>query len=137
MELDLRAIKTTLGMQALSCKTPDMAIQQTWVYLLAYNLIRLIMAQAAVPADCLPRELSFKHSLQLWVAWGHSQVGAASAEKIPDLLVLITQQRVGDRPGRIEPRGIKRRPKNYPLLTKPRSIARAHVRKHGHPRKVK
>jgi hypothetical protein len=43
--------------------------QELWVYLLAHNLIRLIMAQSASLADCLPRELSFKHSLQLWLAW--------------------------------------------------------------------
>ena len=65
VELDLRNIKTTLGMERLSCQTPAMATKEIWVYLLAYNLIRLMMAQAAELAQCLPRELSFKHSVQL------------------------------------------------------------------------
>ncbi|MCX7158514.1 MAG: IS4 family transposase, partial [Proteobacteria bacterium] len=53
------------------------------------------------------------------------------------LFVLIAQQRVGDRPGRIEPRAVKRRPKPYPLLTESRARARARVRRHGHPKKLK
>jgi hypothetical protein len=137
VELDLRAIKTTLGMETLSCKTPEMAQKEIWVYLLAYNLIRLMMAQAALLADCLPRQLSFKHTLQIWIAWGHCQVGGADADRIDGLFVLIAQQKVGNRPGRIEPRAIKRRPKQYPMLTQPRELARAHVLKHGHPKKLK
>ena len=58
-------------------------------------------------------------------------------DKLYGLFVLIAQQRVGERPGRIEPRALKRRPKPYPLLTKPRATARAHVREHGHPKKLK
>src|SRR4030066_64798 len=69
VELDFRHIKTTLGMESLSCKTPSMAQKEIWIYLLAYNLIRLMMAQAAVLSACRPRELSFKHALQLWIAW--------------------------------------------------------------------
>ena len=137
VELDLRAIKTTLGMQTLSCKTPAMAIKEIWVYLLAYNLIRLMMAQAALLADCLPRQLSFKHTLQIWIAWGHCRSRAVDDDDMGGLFILIAQQKVGDRPGRIEPRAIKRRPKPFPLLTKPRGLARRHVAKHGHPRKVK
>lgn len=71
VELDLRNIKTTLGMEVLSCKTPVIARKEIWVYLLAYNLIRLMMAQAALLADRLPRQLSFKHTLQIWIAWDH------------------------------------------------------------------
>lgn len=137
VELDLRNIKTTLGMEMLSCKTPAMAIKEIWVYLLAYNLIRLMMAQAAVLADCLPRQLSFKHALQIWIAWGHCRIGAADNVSMDGLFDMIAQQRVGDRPGRIEPRAIKRRPKPFPLLTKPRELARKHVRIHGHPTKLK
>jgi len=136
VELDLRNIKTTLGMEMLSCQTPAMALKEIWVYLLAYNLIRLLMAQAACLADCLPRQLSFKHTLQLWLAWGHSQ-GSNQEDKLYGLFILIAQQRVGNRPGRIEPRAIKRRPKPFPLLTKSRNIARDEVRKNGHPKKLK
>lgn len=137
VELDLRNIKTTLGMETLSCRTPAMALKEIWVYLLAYNLIRLLMAQAALLADVLPRQLSFKHTLQLWVAWGYTCNGTDHHDKLAGLFLLIAQQRVGNRPGRIEPRAIKRRPKPFPLLMKPRDTARADVRKHGHPKKLK
>jgi hypothetical protein len=137
VELDLRNIKTTLGMEKLSCRTPAMAIKEIWGYLLAYNLIRLMMAQAAVLSDLLPRQLSFKHAVQIWIAWMAHDNCTECDEQLQGLFVLIAQQRVGDRPGRIEPRAIKRRPKPYPLLTKPREIARAYVQKHGHPKKLK
>ena len=137
VELDLCNIKTTLGMERLSCKTPAMAIKEIWVYLLAYNLIRLMMAQAALLAETLPRQLSFKHTVQIWIAWGHCGMGTPPDEKLCGLFVLIAQQQVGDRPGRIEPRAIKRRPKPFPLLTRPREQARERVRKYGHPKKLK
>ena len=136
VELDLRHIKTTLGMERLSCKTPAMAQKEIGVYLLAYNLIRLMMAQAATLADCLPRALSFKHTLQLWIAWDHHGPGRDD-EKLYGLFVLIAEQRVGNRPGRLEPRAVKRRPKPFPLLTQPRELARGEIHRHGHPRKVK
>lgn len=137
IELDLRNIKTTLGMERLSCRTPAMVQKELWVYLLAYNLIRLLMAQAALLADLLPRQLSFKHTLQLWIAW--RQIGYTDYDDatLDGLFVLMAQQQVGNRPGRLEPRAVKRRPKPYPLLTKPRSIARADIRKNGHPKKLK
>ena len=137
VELDFRHIKTTLGMEILSCKTPAMAQKEIWVYLLAYNLIRLMIAQAAVLSACSPRELSFKHALQLWIAWDHYGSGTHRDDTRRALFILIAQQRVGNRPGRIEPRAIKRRPKPFPLLTEARAIAREKVRMYGHPRKIK
>lgn len=137
VELDLRNIKSTLGMERLSCQTPTMALKEIWVHLLAYNLIRLMMAQAALRTDWLPRQLSFKHTLQLGIAWAHHGYDIDRDETEYGLFILIAQQRVGDRPGRIEPRAIKRRPKPYPLLTKPRAIASEDVRKYGHPKKLK
>ncbi len=65
-ELDLRNLETTLGMEHLRCKTPTMALKELWVYLLAYTLIRLLMAQAALVADQIPRQLGFKHVVQMW-----------------------------------------------------------------------
>ncbi len=137
VELDLRNLKTTLGMERLSCQTPAMAIKEIWVYLLAYNLIRLMMAQAALLARRLPRQLSFKHTVQLWIAWDHHGHGTDHEDQLYGLFVLIAQQHVGQRPGRIEPRAIKRRLKPYPLLTTPCAIARADVRKYGHTEKLK
>ena len=137
VELDLRNIKTTLGMERLSCMHPNMAVKEIWVYLLAYNLIRMMMAEAAQHTHRLPRQLSFKHAVQICIALPHHRDLMLHEDKRELLFELIAQQRVGDRPDRIEPRAVKRRPKPYPLLMQPRDIARAKIRKHGHPVKLK
>jgi len=130
VELDLRNLKTTTGMDVLSCQTPQMNDKQLWVHLLAYNVIRLLMAQAASNAGLDPRGLSFKHTVQLWTEWVTR--GMSATKDSQRLFTLIAQCRVGHRPGRIEPRMRKRRPKPYPWLKVPRAQARQHVRKHGH-----
>lgn len=137
VELDIRHIKTTLGMEMLRCRTPAMVEKEIWVYLLAYNLIRLLMAQAALIANIVPRQLSFKHTLQLWVAWQQHGGKSYDEGQLGILFLLIAQQQVGQRPGRIEPRAIKRRPKPFPLLTKHRHVAQEEIRKNGHPKKLK
>lgn len=136
VELDLRNIKTTLGMERLSCKTPQMCEKELWVYMLAYNLIRLLMAEAAVQAGVLPRQLSFKHTVQVWVAWSQRQFLSDAPEDTAALFRLIAQVRVGNRPGRIEPRLVKRRPKPFPRLQTTRRRARANIRKYGHPKRL-
>jgi hypothetical protein len=135
VEMNLRDIKTTLGMEHLRCKTSEMAVKELWVYLLAYNLIRLLMAQAALLADQIPRQLSFKHTVQIWTAWQQRGGDTYDGVCIHALLVLIAGPRVGLRPGRIEPRALKRRPKPFPLLTQSRSAAREEVKENGHPKK--
>lgn len=137
IEVDFRNIKTTMGMNILSCKSPEMIEKEIWVTFLAYNLIRLLMAQAALLADILPRQISFKHTLQLWLSWNQKAYLSDHNVNISLLFILIAQQQVGKRPGRIEPRAVKRRPKAYPLLMKPRALARADVRENGHPKKLK
>lgn len=137
IELDLRNIKTTLGMDRLSCKTPEMAVKEIWAYLLAYNLIRLLMTQAALLVNRAPRTLSFKHTVQMWSAWRSCDSDGEHDDKLIVFLLMIGQQEVGKRSGRIEPRVIKRRPTTYPLLTQPRPLARANVLRHGHPKKLK
>lgn len=136
-ELDLRNIKTTLGMQRLSCKTPPMCQKELWIYMLAYNLIRLLMAEAAVHAGVLPRQLSFKHTLQVWIAWSHRLSLAAQPPDMTALFALIAQLRVGDRPGRVEPRAVKARPKPFPRLQVPRRRARRNIRLHGRPQRLR
>ena len=126
IELDIRHIKTTMGMNALSCLSPDMAEKEIWVYLLAYNLIRLIMIESALLCDVIPRQLSFKHTIQLWLTF-HQQTGTANIELIKELLLLVGQLRVGNRTRRVEPRVIKRRPKAYPMMVKSRSILRQEI----------
>jgi hypothetical protein len=137
IELDLRNIKTTLGMERLSCLRPEMAVKEIWVYLLAYNLIRMMMAQAARHMHRLPRQLSFKHTVQICITLPHYRDLMLHADERCILLELIAQRRVGERPGRVEPRAVKRRPKPYPLLMQPREVAREKIRKYGHPVKLK
>ena len=132
VELDLRNIKTTLGMDVLSCLTPQMNEKEMWVHLLAYNLIRLLMTQAALDAGVHPRELSFKHTVQMWVEWSSQRLPNNPALHNPTLFRLIAQLKVGNRPGRIEPRARKRRPKPYPWLKVPRAQARRQIAIHGH-----
>lgn len=130
VELDLRNLKTTTGMDVLNCQTPQMNEKQLWVHLLAYNLIRLLMAQAASNAGIEPRDLSFKHTVQLWTEWVSR--GLSATKDRGRLFSLIAQCTVGNRPGRIEPRMRKRRPKPYPWLKIPRAKARRNVKLHGH-----
>lgn len=132
VELDLRNIKTTLDMEVLSCLSPQMVQKELWVYLLAYNVIRFLMAQAAHSAGMHPREVSFKHTVQMWTEWiSRSLVGRCLGTEA-DLLRLIAQLPVGKRPGRLEPRARKRRPKSYQWLKVPRNKARRQIRLHGY-----
>lgn len=132
VELDLRNIKTTLGMEVLRCLTPEMIEKELWVNLLAYNLIRLLMAQAALESGIPPRELSFKHTVQIWTQWTLLHSGRGHDTPRANLFRLIAQVRVGRRPGRLEPRARKRRPKPYPWLKVPRELARQQILEFGY-----
>ncbi len=136
IELAFRNIKSTLGMGILSCKTPEMIEKEIWVYLLAYNLIRILMVQAASLSGCLSHQISFKHTVQIWLAISRNGAARNGAEFEEQLFILIAQQRVGNGPGRIEPRAIKRRPKPFPRLDNPREAARNEVIRHGHGPKI-
>lgn len=126
-ELDLRSLKVTLGMDVLRCKTPERVRKEVWSHLLAYNLIRGVMAQAAENLGCEPRELSFKGALQAMTTFAERLL-EADDERFEELyewlLVTSGASQVGNRPDRVEPRARKRRPKAYLLLTKPREEAR-------------
>jgi hypothetical protein len=132
IELDLRCIKTTLRMETLSCKSPAMIHKELWVYLLAYNLIRVLMAQAAHNAGIQPRQVSFKHTVQMWTAWTSQSSVALVDTRSAELFRLIAQLRVGNRPRRVEPRARKRRPKPFPWLKIPRARARRQIRRRRH-----
>jgi len=80
VELDQRNIKTTLGMEVLSCKSSEMCEKEVWDYLLTYKLIRLLMAEAALRAGVLPRQFSFKHTLQICVVWNQRQFLSGAKE---------------------------------------------------------
>ena len=116
IELDLRDIKSTLGMDRLTCLTPDMIEKEIWSYFLGYNLIRLMMAQAASQSKVSPRNLSFKHALQLYLIWLTQVKTVPSLEELHRLFAIMAQQRVGKRPNRVEPRKVKRRPKPFARL---------------------
>jgi len=126
-ELDLRALKVTLGMDVLRCKSPAMIRKELWAHLLAYNLIRTVMAQAAQANDLLPRDLSFTGAVQTLTAFA-GLLGDADAPARQDLygrlLAAVASHRVGDRPDRCEPRARKRKQKHYPFLKTPRDKAR-------------
>jgi hypothetical protein len=129
-ELDIRAIKVTLGMDILRCKTPEMVRKEMWTCLLAYNLIRQTMLQSAQGSGISPRRLSFTAGMQaiaaswLVVVLSNDSVAASLIEVA---LANLTGYIIGNRPGRVEPRAIKRRPKPHDLLTKPRDQARAEL----------
>src|SRR6202050_2325492 len=128
MELDLRTIKCTLGLDVLRCKTPEMVRRELWTGLLAYNLIRQTMLQAALQAVRSPRQLSFTAALQkIAASWNTILVcqDAAVLLLIEIHLGDLATHLVGDRPDRVEPRAIKRRPKPQRLLMQPRRQARA------------
>ena len=130
VELDIRAIKVTLGIDVLRCKWPEMVRREIWTALLAYNLIRQTMLESAKSGDKSPRQLSFTAALQKiaasWVTLPLLEVSTAAA--VIDAHILdLESHKVGHRPNRIEPRAIKRRPKPHKLLTKPRDTARAEL----------
>jgi hypothetical protein len=126
-ELDLRALKQTLQMDVLRCQSPDLVRKEVWAHLLAYNLVRGLMAQAAREAEVLPVQLSFKGAVQAVNAfaavWQAARPGDRE-EVCRRLRAAVAAHRIGNRPNRYEPRARKRRPKEYALLKHPRDKAR-------------
>lgn len=127
IELKLRDIKTTMGMEFFAVRTPEMAHRTLAMMFIAYNLMRSLMQQAAHEADRAVHHMSFKATLDL-VTSSHETFRAfahkprkrrAHARKLIELCAVRT---IDIRPGRREPRARKRRPKNYQLLTKPRGV---------------
>ena len=116
-----------MQMDVLRCKTPDMVRKEIWMHLLAYNLIRTVMAEAAERTKLRPREVSFKGALQTLTAY-RPLVERAPPQTLSalyeSLLSAIASHLVGNRPHRYEPRAIKRRPKEHDLLTIPRHEAK-------------
>ncbi len=126
-ELDLRSLKQTLQIDVLRCKTPELVRKELWTHILAYNLIRTILAQAAHKHQIPPRSISFKGTIQTWEAF--QPVIALQGERdtarrlslYHELLDAIATHRVADRPDRYEPRLKKRHAKNFAYLRKPRA----------------
>jgi hypothetical protein len=131
-ELDLRAIKRTLGMEQLTCKTPAMVRKELWTHFLAYNLVRKVAAQAAWERGLCPRRISFAGTVQTLEAFGPLLLGSEPEQRARlcrQMLWAIAMHEVGDRPGRVEPRRVKRRQGNdYPTMNEPRAQARERLR---------
>jgi hypothetical protein len=138
-QLDLRSIKAVMQMDILRCKTPEMVCKEIAVHLLAYNLVRAVMAQAAYRGNVLPPQLSFKGALDLLNAFAetlHQGPRGQRASCQAHLLASMARLKLPDRPGRVEPRAVKRRPKPHRLLTKPRHTWRARLVRQQEKRRV-
>jgi hypothetical protein len=130
-ELDLRSLKSVMHMDVLRAKSPGMVRKEVAAHLLAYNLIRGVMAAAARGGGIEPRRLSFKgalHTVREFEA-SHLYDPGRIERDLPRLVSLIGKKRVGDRPDRYEPRAVKRRPKPHPLLRMTRGKARALIKR--------
>ena len=132
VELDIRTIKQTLNLDHVRCKTPEMVRRELWVTLLAYNLIRKVIATAAALHGKSPRRLGFTLACQtILSSWMLLSTGSCSDFRAmhSTLLQRIAANEVADRPGRIEPRVLKRRRHRYPLMQHPRDQLRAELGK--------
>jgi hypothetical protein len=131
-EVDIRSLNATMRMNILRCQTPAMVHKEIWAHLLAYNLLRTVMAVAASEDGIEPRQVSFKGAKQVVTAFAPKLEAAQPGQRaglIDALLKAVAYHRVGDRPGRWEPRARKRRPKPGARLTQPRRVAKlAHNR---------
>ncbi len=125
-ELDLRSLKQTMQMDILRCKTPELVRKEIWTHILAYNLIRSVIAQAASKHDVEPRSISFKGAIQTLeafqplIAIQGERDSAYRQSLYQQLLDAVATHRVADRPNRFEPRQRKRRQKKYDRMMKPR-----------------
>lgn len=126
-EINLRSLKTMMNMDVLRCQTPDMVRKEIWAHLLAYNLIRTLIAQAAARHGKHPRQISFTRAMRTLEAFRPTIAGLPSdrlAKLYEHLFKAIASHGIGNRADRLEPRQRKRRPKPYKLMTKPRNQAR-------------
>lgn len=123
-ELDLRSLKISLQMDVLRCKSPEMVRKEIWVHLLAYNLLRSVMCSAAVESQTHVRSLSFKGTLQILNSFLALLMNCPRSQLdriCQTIFAAVAQHPVGNRPDRFEPRKKKRRPKQYPFMTKSRN----------------
>jgi Transposase DDE domain len=126
-EVDIRSIKSTMKMEILRCKTPAMVHKEIWTHLLAYNLLRTVMAVAASENAVEPRTISFKGAKQALMAFAPKLEAARPEQRaglVDAMLKAVAYHRVGNRPGRWEPRARKRRPKPGARLMQPRRDAK-------------
>jgi hypothetical protein len=129
-ELDIRSIKQSMNLHHARCKSPEMIRKELWTTFLGYNLIRTTAAAAAVLHDKQPRQISFtstcQYVLSSWMVVSCGTIPADELErKCRRILSQIAGCEVANRPGRLEPRVLKRRRHGYPLMQEPRETLRA------------
>lgn len=126
-EINLRSLKTMMHLDVLRCQSPEMVRKEIWAHLLAYNLIRTVITQAAARQGKHPRQISFTRAMRTLEAF-RPAIAHVPREQLAALyehmLRAIASHEIGNRPDRLEPRQRKRRPKPYDLMTKPRTQAR-------------
>lgn len=125
VELNFRDIKTTMDMDVLRCKTPEMIYKEIVIHFIVYNAIRQLMLESAEHSKTEVRRVSFKASIQALRQWEPHLIQLTRSKKwqlLHQLYQVIAQKVVLERPGRREPRVLKRRPKNYQRMTKPRHL---------------
>ena len=129
IELWFRDLKTSMGMEVLRCQTPQMVHKELEMFLIAYNFIRCLMVQAGASNHVTLDRLSFKGSVDSVRQFSLAIAQARSKKKqnhlLLELLEVIARDEVPDRPERLEPRAVKRRPKTYQRLNRPRHLTRA------------
>lgn len=129
-EVDIRSIKHSLHMDVLRCKTPEMVRKEIWCHILAYNLLRGTMVETAKRHDVLPRELSIKGTMQAVESFTPAMMATEGSDVLYDaFLTTVSAHRVGNRPGRQEPRFKKRRPVWGDYMTIPRHQSRRKLAK--------
>ncbi|PZO45589.1 MAG: IS4 family transposase, partial [Phormidesmis priestleyi] len=129
-EINFRHLKTTLQMEMLTAKTPEIVRKELWTHLLAYNLLRSVMEKAAPLLDYQRSKLSLQGTRQLF-----NQMLALLATTTQDvrqrlyahLLNDIVEDTLPQRPNRHEPRVVKRRPKPFPRMRQPRAVLKAKI----------
>lgn len=125
VEINLKSIKEIMDMDFLTCKTPAMVRKEIGIHFLAYNFIRIIMAEACENHNAIPSKISFKGSVQQINSFSPYFLNSSEEKNkilYSEMLQLIVQNKIGNRPGRVEPRAVKRRPKAFPSLSRPRSV---------------
>ncbi len=132
VELDIRDVKQTLGLDHVRCKTPEMVRRELWVTLLAYNLVRKVIATSAAVHAKQPRQLGFTLACQsILASWMLLATGSCRAPRQLWAAALgrIARNEVANRPGRVEPRVLKRRRHGYPLMRRSRQELREEIGK--------
>lgn len=127
VEGNYRDIKVTLGLDVLRTRTPQMIEREVLMQAIAHNMVRALMLEAAINRAVPLRRVSFKGALTAMRQWAPLLQTATSPQRkrlYEDLLGVIASDLLPVRPNRVEPRAVKRRPKVYQLMNKPRSVMR-------------